>query len=160
MTGYITVRTSGDPARKLTAVSESIYVMSVEVSSDQRYALGVFFELGQTGGTVRWWRLDSFAPTTTGGPRLPGSSGAMWRPGTAEIGWVEGDSLQLLDVERRSGRVVGTLPSTGYALAAFRHDGSAVAATGGNAAVVLEISTRRIERITGSGSIVEAVRLR
>lgn len=158
MTGYITVRTSGDPARKLTAMSESSYVLSVDVSSDQRYALGVFFELGRTGGTVRWWRLDSFAPNTTGSPRLAGPAGAIWRPGTAEIGWIEGDSVQLLDVERLSGRVVGTLPSTGYALASFRHDGSAVAAAGGSATVVLEISTGRTERITGPGHIAGAVR--
>jgi hypothetical protein len=158
MTGYLTVRTTGDPAPKRTAVRENILVMSVAVSNDQRYALGVFFEQGQADGTVRWWRLADFAPTT-GGPMVSAPLGAEWRPGTAEIGWIEGDSLQLLDVESGRGRAAGTFPSTGFALGAFRHDGSAVAATSDSGAVLLEIATGRSEEVTGFGYIAGAVRI-
>lgn len=162
MTGYITVRTSGDPAPKRTPVSESIYVMSVDVSSDQRFALGVFFEQGQAGGTVRWWRLADFAPTD--GPRVDTPLGVAWRPGTTEIAFIEGDTLQLFEVVRQRGRSVGTLPSTGYMVSTFRHDGSAAAVTNGQPArasrtLLIDLASGASEIITGPGYIAGAVRL-
>lgn len=161
MFGYVTVRTSGDPMPRRTAVSEDVYVESVEVSSDQRYALGVFFERGQTGGTVRWWRLADFAPTTTGGPILAGQFGAKWRPGTAEIGWALGRELQLLDIERGATRVAGPLPAGGYAIAAFRYDGSAVVVTtaSGSSKLLLDLTSGASETISGPGYVAEAVRM-
>lgn len=162
MTGYLTVRTGGDPTAKRTIMSEftrdSIYVMSVDVSSDQRYALGVFFELGQTGGAVRWWRLYDFGAMDAG-PRVDSPFAAKWRPGSAEIGWVAAATLQLHDVERGTTRASGRFPAANFGIAAFRQDGSAVAGSDGPTTVVLEIASGRSEKIAGSGHIAGAVRL-
>ncbi|MBI2756902.1 MAG: hypothetical protein HYX52_09365 [Chloroflexi bacterium] len=159
MSGYLTVRTRGEPTPQRTAVRDAIYMLSVEVSSDQRYALGVFLEVGRSGGTVRWWRLSDFAAQTPG-PQVDSPSGAKWRPGTMEFGWIEGGALQLRDVEGGTMRASGSFPASDYALAAFRQDGSAVVGTGSSGTLVLDISSGRSERIVGSGSIGGAVRLR
>lgn len=158
MTGYLTVRTNGRPTRKLTTVSDSIYVMSVEVSSDQRYALGVFFKQGQTGGTVRWWTLADFAPTDAG-PVVDAQLGVAWRPGTTEIAFIEGDTLHLFDVVRQRGRGVGTPPSTGYSVSTFRHDGSAAAVTNGSRTLLVDLASGASEIISGPGYVAEAVRM-
>ena len=160
MTGYVTVRTSGDPAPKRAAMRDSSYVMSVEVSSDQRYALGIFFQLGQAGRAVRWWKLADFAAMTEG-PRVDSLFGAKWRPGTAEIGYIAAGTFHLFDVELGTTRSSGALPSADYAIAAFRHDGSAVAASSPSQSnVLLEIASGRSENLTGSGQIAGAFRIR
>jgi hypothetical protein len=163
MTGYLTVRTTGDPALRRIGTPDSIFMFSVDASADQRYALGVFFEQGQTEGTLRWWRLGDFG-TIQSGPRLDHSVRPKWRPLTSEIGWIEGGVLQLLDVERGTRRTAGTFPSTDYVLDAFRQDGSAVLAGSGSGPktlVLLEIASGRSETITSAGAdAAGAVRFR
>jgi hypothetical protein len=153
MGGYLTVRTSGDPAPQRTAIAEDIFVLSLDVSTDQRFVLGLFSD--RSGGSVvRWWRLGDFRTIVGSGPRVDHAAGPKWRPFTSEIGWIEGDSLQLLDVERGRGRVAGTFPSARNDVISFRWDGSAVVA----GSVLLEIASGRSETIASAGSIAGAVR--
>lgn len=160
LSGYVTVRTSGNPAPKRAAMRDSSYVLSVEVSSDQRYALGIFFQLGQPGRVVRWWKLADFAAMAEG-PRVDSLFGVKWRPGTAEIGYIAAGTLHLFDVELGTTRSSGTLPAADHGLAAFRHDGSAVAASSpSQSTILLEIASGRSENLAGSGQIARAFRIR
>jgi hypothetical protein len=138
MRGYVTVRTFGDPAPQRTNIAEDVLMLSVGVSIDQRYAFGLFFD--PSGSTLRWWRLGDYG-TIQNGPRLDHAVRPRWRPLTSEIGWIDGDVLQLLDVERGTRRAGAAFPSTGYGLSGFRQDGSAVVGSG-PAMLLLEIGSR------------------
>jgi hypothetical protein len=156
MGGYLTVRTSGDPAPQETGIPQPALMLSVDVSSDQRFALGLFSD--PTGNTLRWWRLGDFG-TIQSGPRLNSLVRPKWRPFTSEIGWVEGGVLQLLDVGRGTKRTDGKLPSADYGVSAFRRDGSAVATTAGSGyATLLEIGSGSSETIGAPGYIAGSVR--
>lgn len=159
MTGYLTVRTSGDPAPRRTPVTEPIYMLSVDVSSDQRSALGVFFEYGQMGGTLRWWKLADFS-SATGGIHVGSPFAAKWRPGAPEIGYVAGGVLHLIDAERATSRPAGTYPGPDFNLVAFRQDGSAAVGASSDAALLLEIASGRTERLIGSGQLAVGLRFR
>lgn len=157
---YLTVRTTGDPVLHVTSIDETVPVVTIDVSIDQRWVLGLSLDDDGTASTVRWWRLGDFG-TIQSGPRLPRGVQPRWRPFTNEIAWVEGGVLQLLDVERGTRRTGGAFPAGGYGLRAFRQDGSAV--VGGpmpGPPVLLEIASGRSERITGRGSLVDGVRFR
>ena len=151
MRGYLTVRTAGDSAPQSMGISETVLMLRVEASADQRFVLGLFDE--PSGSTLRWWKLGDFG-TIQSGPRLDHVVRAKWRPLSNEIGWLEGDVLQFLDVERGTRRTGGTFPSGG-SLAAFRQDGSAVL-TG--PATLVEIESGRSETISSAGYAVGSVR--
>lgn len=161
MRAYLSVRTTGDPSPRRTGITESVPVLSVDVSTDQRFALGLFSD--QTGSTLRWWRVGDLG-TIQSGPRLDHSVRPKWRPSTSEIGWVAGGVLQLLDVERGTTRTGGIFPTTDYGLSAFRRDGSAAVATslsGPTTLVLLEIASGRSERLVPAGpTLAGAVRFR
>src|SRR5687768_15113883 len=123
MTGYLTVRTSGDPAPQHTAMPEQIGVLSVRVSSDQRFVLGVFFT-GQVR-TVRWWKLVD-PPAMVAAPIVAQDVQPAWRPLSSQIAWFENGALQLFDVERGVTGRGGPLPPGNYGTLAFRGDGWAV----------------------------------
>jgi hypothetical protein len=156
--GIVTARTVGEPLPKRTVVEEPVLALSLDVSDDQRYVLAVFLQVGKSGGVVRWWKLSDYA-TQMAGPSVDSPSGAKWRPGTAEIGWLESGTLGLLDVSRGTKRSGGAFPAADYVLAAFRHDGSAAVGLGSSGMVLLEVASGRSEKITGSGSIGGAIRL-
>lgn len=157
MTGYLSQRTAGDPAPKETTILEELIVLSVDASADQRFVLGVFSDTSES--TLRWWGLDDFGRVQSG-PSVDRLVSVKWRPLSSEVGWIEGGVLHLLDVERGTKRTVGTLPSADYWVAAFRRDGSAVAAGSlSGPATLLEIASGRTETIN-PGSIVSAVRFR
>lgn len=158
MTGYLTARTSGDPALRKTAMPESIGMPSVRVSVDQRFVLGVFSS-GQ-GNALRWWPLADAGAMITG-PRMDVQP--TWRPGSTQIAWVDRLDLRLLDVVRDVRSSGGTLPPGDYTTITFRVDGSALAAaqgTSGSSYVLLEIPSGRSESLRATGYIVGAVRIR
>ena len=157
MTGYLTVRTTGEPALKRSATGTNLFMFSVEASSDQRFVYGVF--LDASGGTLRWWRLGDFGSIQTG-PHLDSATRARWRPQSSEIAWAEGGVLQLLDAERGTRRTGGSLPAIESRLEGFRLDGSAALVTSQNELLLQEIGSGRRERITAYGFFVAAVRLR
>ena len=160
MTGYLTVRTSGDPAPQVTAMPEPIGVLSARVSSDQRFVLGVF-STGQVT-TLRWWRLADAGAMVA----LPGVARGVqptWRPLSSQIAWFENGALQLFDVDRGVMSSGGTLPPGNYSMLAFRVDGSAVAAGVGASSspwVVLNITSGGSAALASPGYIVGSVRFR
>ena len=160
MTGVLTVRTSGDPAPQRTAMPEQIGVLSVRVSSDQRFVLGVFFT-GQVR-TVRWWKLvDPRAMVAV--PIVAQDAQPTWRPLSSQIAWFENGALQLFDVERGLTSSGGTLPPGNYSTLAFRVDGSAVAAGVGPSRspwVLLDITSGGSTALASPGYIVGSVRFR
>jgi hypothetical protein len=157
MRGYLTIRSSGDPASRWAAIEENIFMASVEVSNDQRFVLAEVFD--QTGSTLRWWKLTDFGAIQSGpriaGPRFDSAARPKWRPFTSEIGWIEGGVLQLLDVERGVRTVGGTFPPGDHRLTAFRQDGSAVLASTG---VLLELSSGRTAVLSSTGDVAGSVR--
>lgn len=160
MRGYITVRTTGDPAPQRTAIADEILMLSVDVSTDQRFVLGVF--VNQTGSTLRWWKLADFGAMANG-PRIGDRVSPKWRPVSAEIGWIDGVDLQLLDVDRGVRIVGGSFPSGDHRLSAFRRDGTAVlVSTGGGPSpyVLLEIGSGRTAGVNSTGSVAGGVRFR
>lgn len=158
--GYVTVRTSGDPAPKETRIgapstSALMFVASLQVARDQRYVLGVISS--DQGDTLEWWRLaDPLAAST--GPRLKPGMRPAWRPQSTEIGWVDNNTLRLLDVERGVTTNAGVLPPADYPTLAFRADGSAMAAARGSSYVLLEIATGRTADLSAPGYIIGSVR--
>jgi hypothetical protein len=154
MRGYVTVRTFGDPAPKRTNIAEDVLMLSVAVSTDQRFAFGLFSDPARN--TLRWWSLGDYG-TIQSGPQLDHAVGPRWRPLTSEIGWIEGGVLQLLDVEHGTRRAGAAFPSTGYGLSGFRHDGSAVVGSG-PAMLLLEIGSGRSETIGSLGYIAASVK--
>lgn len=155
MPGYITVRTNGDPAPQRTAMPEQIGMLSVQVSTDQRFVLGVFFT-GQRN-TLRWWRLNDPGTMTTA-PRPEQSAQPTWRPQSSQIAWVENGTLRLLDVERGVTSSGATFPPGNYTTVAFRADGSAVASAPGSSSVLLDIASSRSAALASPGYIVGSVR--
>jgi len=155
MRAYVTVHTSGDPALRRIVVSENIYMLSVNVSTDQRFVLGVFFD--QSGGTLRWWKLADFGSMVSG-PRIGSLIRAKWRPLTSEIAWIDRGELQLLDVQSGKRSANGAFPPGDYALGAFRPDGSAVLATAGTSNVVLDVASGRTAIFDAKGLVVASVR--
>lgn len=155
--GYVTVRTTGDPAPRLASVEESMLMLSIDVSLDQRFVLGVVSD--SSGSTLRWWRMDDFG-TMAKGPRVDDQSVPKWRPLTPQIAWIDaGGILHLLDVERGESAVGGSLPAD-YRLSAFRRDGSAVVASAASKHILMELSSGRTAGFSAAGQITGSVRLR
>ncbi len=129
MTDYVTVNpaVAGSARSVKVQFDQLIRVFSVRASSDAAFALA----LDATGFT--YWPID----TMTGAGKHPAESkyglsgGAVWRPGTHEIGFI-GPSNQfwLCNVERETPLGCGTTAFSGVPdgahVQAFRADGSAV----------------------------------
>ncbi len=151
-TGYIAVRTNGDPAPRLLGMPEGMG--SVQVSTDQRFGFSLFSS--DQGPSLRWWRLADPGAMVTG-PRLGQTAGQpTWRPLSSQIAWVENGTLQLLDVERGAITSGGAFP-TGTPIA-FRVDGSAAAAASGPSYVLLDIASGQSAALASSGYIIGSVR--
>jgi hypothetical protein len=156
--GYVTVRTSGDPAPRRTTIAEDILVLSLDVSTDQAFVLGVVVD--PTGRTLRWWKLADFAAMVNG-PRIGSGVSPKWRPFSAQVGWIDSGRLQLLDVERDVRTTAGTFPGD-YSLSAFRQDGSAVLAMtsgGPTTYVLLELTSGRSAGFNAAGTVAGSIRL-
>lgn len=169
MFGYVTVRTTGDPAPRETLLRDlglSTGMLTVKVSSDQRFALAVFED--ESEGSIRWWPLMDFG-SLAAGPRAGQPRTALWRPGTSQIAWLDGNTLRLFDVESGAATVGGTFSEAVDRLTAFRWDGSAVAGVwradrsapvAGGSYVLLELASGRAEELgpVGMGGLIVGVR--
>ena len=132
MAFYVTVRINSDntfnaqrvDTRRLQDLN-GMSMGSIRASSDAKFVLGVEGE----SGSIRWWPLADFAANKS--QAGAGKGGALWRPGTHEIGFKgPSDQFWLGDVDK-----VGSLglcctafsgAPAGSVVVAFRTDGAAV----------------------------------
>lgn len=130
MAFYVTVRINPDNsfnAQRLDTRSPTklgIPMGSVRASSDAKFVLGVDAD----SGDIKWWPLADFAANRS--QAGAGKRGALWRPGTHEIGFMSSDQLWLGDVDKAGSlglccTAFSGAPATST-LRAFRADGSAV----------------------------------
>jgi len=101
-----------------------ILMGSIRASTDAKFVLGVDFE----SSDITWWPLADFAANRS----QPGAGkrGALWRPGTHEIGFLSGEQLWLGDVDKAGAlglccTAFSGAPATST-LRTFRADGTAV----------------------------------
>ena len=127
MTDYILVNTATPQANaKRTPVSGRITMSSVRPSSDAKFVVGVDIDSG-----FSYWPLADFSAKVTPAESKYGQNGALWRPGTHEIGFI-GPSNQfwLCNVDRNTPLGCGTTAFSGVPAGAsirtFRADGGAV----------------------------------
>ena len=175
MAFYVTVRINPDntfnaqrvDTRRLQDLN-GMPMSSIHASSDAKIVLGVEGE----SGSIRWWPLADFA--TSKSQAGVGKGGALWRPGTHEIGFMgPSDQFWLGDVDKAgslglcctsfSGAPAGSI------LVTFRADGSAVVlAVRGTASeyTLVRLGTdpksTTGDRVTfkDAGTLVASVRLR
>lgn len=144
LTEYIVASTATpqlDPKR--APVTARISTGTVRASSDAKLVLGV-----TPGGDIYWWPIDNVAAIRTALSGLAGAGkrGALWRPGTHQIGYIApdghalNDPFWLGDVDKAGTQnlccvAFGSVPD-GAVVRAFRADGSAVllAVPGGSGA--------------------------
>jgi hypothetical protein len=123
---YITVRLNADgsfTARRFDTAGTGMLISSILVSSDAKFVLGV--EL--TSGNIRWWPLPDFAASKS--QAGAGKRGALWRPGTHEIGFMSGEQLWLGNIDQAGSQglcctAFSGAPATSL-LRTFRADGTA-----------------------------------
>lgn len=127
MTGYIVASTATPQgAVKLSPVTGRVTMSSVGASTDAKFVVGVDIDLG-----FSYWPLADFSAKVTPAETKYGQNGALWRPGTHEIGFI-GPSNQfwLCNVDRNTPLGCGTTAFSGVPNGAFvrtfRADGSAV----------------------------------
>lgn len=150
---YLTVHTGGDPMPQRTAITEEIRVLSLDVSTDQQYVLGV--AEGRTT-TLRWWKLTDFGSMVSG-PSLSGATSPRWRPSTWQIAWAGLGHVQLLDVAGGQSRAL-KLPAGVNVVSGFRHDGSVVLLNGAQGYLLVELASGRSASLPSAGSPVGSVR--
>ena len=127
---YVTVRINADNTftrQQVDTKSRTTFGMpmnSIHASSDAKFVLGVDFD----SGDIRWWPLADYAANKaqTGA----GKRGALWRPGTHEIGFLSAEQLWLGDVDKFGSQglcctAFSGAPATST-LRTFRADGTAV----------------------------------
>lgn len=176
MVSYVTVRMnpnnefSSQRTDSHTPGRLGILMQSVRASSDAKFALGVDLD----SGDIAWWPLADF--TAKKSQAGAGKRGALWRPGTHEIGFLSGDQLWLGDVDRAGAlglccTAFSGAPATS-SIRTFRADGSAVVLqTGGGSLEPSDYLLVRIgsdpksttgDRVTfqGLGVLIASVRLR
>ena len=125
---YVTVRINPDNSFNVQRTDTKssglgVLMQSVRGSSDAKFVLGVDFG----SSDIRWWPLADYAAGKT--QSGAGKRGALWRPGTHEIGFLSGEQLWLGDVDKAGAQglcctAVSGVPATS-SLRTFRADGSA-----------------------------------
>ncbi len=128
MTRYVTVRVN--PTNELNEqrsdVAGRVTMGSVRASTDAKLVVGVDIDTG-----FSYWPMADYAAKVTPAETKYGLTGALWRPGTHEIGFI-GPSKQfwLCNADRNTPLGCGSTAFSGVADGAvvrlFRVDGSAV----------------------------------
>ena len=126
MTTYVTARTDGPTDQKQFNVSGRVTMGSVKASTDANFVLGVDIDAG-----FSFWPLADYSAKVTPAETKYGLTGALWRPGTHQIGFI-GPSNQfwLCNVDRNTPLGCGATAFSGVPAGAsvrtFRADGGAV----------------------------------
>ena len=127
---YVTVRINPDNTltrQQVDTRSRTTFGMSmgsVRASSDAKFVLGVDVD----SGDIKWWPLADIASSKS--QTGAGKRGALWRPGTHEIGFLAAEQFWLGDVDKAGAQglcctAFSGAPATS-ALRTFRADGTAV----------------------------------
>ena len=127
---YVTVRINLDGTftrQQVDTKSRTTFGMpigSIKASSDAKLVLGVDFD----SGDIKWWPLADYAANRS--QAGAGRRGALWRPGTHEIGFMSAEQLWLGDVDKFGPQglcctAFSGAPATST-LRTFRADGTAV----------------------------------
>jgi hypothetical protein len=127
---YVTIRINPDNTfdrQQVDTRSRTTFGMSmgsIHASSDAKFVLGVDVD----SGDIKWWPLAEIAATKS--QTGAGKRGALWRPGTHEIGFLSAEQLWLGDVDKAGAlglccTAFSGAPATST-LRTFRADGSAV----------------------------------
>ena len=128
MTNYVVASTATPPQGnpKTVPVTGRFTMNSVRASTDAKFVVGNDIDSG-----FSYWPLADFSAKVTPAETKYGQTGALWRPGTHEIGFI-GPSNQfwLCNVDRNTPLGCGTTAFSGVPSGAFvrmfRADGSAV----------------------------------
>jgi len=127
MTDYIVASTATPQgALKRSPVTGRVTMSSVRASTDAKFVVGTDIDTG-----FSYWPLADFSAKFAPAETKYGQTGALWRPGTHEIGFI-GPSNQfwLCNVDRNTPLGCGTTAFSGVPAGAFvrtfRSDGSAV----------------------------------
>lgn len=131
MISYVTIRFNPDNSVSTQRVNTGaaggrlgILMQSVRASADAKFVLGVDFE----SSDITWWPLADFAAHKS----QPGAGkrGALWRPGTHQIGFMSGEQLWLGDVDQAGALGLCCTAFSGASatstIRTFRADGTAV----------------------------------
>ena len=130
MISYVTIRFNPDNSFSTQRVNTGasgrlgILMQSVRASTDAKFVLGVDFE----SSDITWWPLADF----TANKSHPGAGkrGALWRPGTHQIGFMSGEQLWLGDVDKAGALGLCCTAFSGASatstIRTFRADGMAV----------------------------------
>ncbi len=137
MTDYILVNTATPQANaKRTPVTGRVIMNSVRASTDAKFVVGTDADSG-----FSYWPLADYSAKVAPAESKYAQTGALWRPGTHEIGFIgPSDQFWLCNVERNTPLGCGTTAFSGVPagafVRAFRADGSAVvlAVSGGGGA--------------------------
>ncbi len=117
ITDYI-VADSATPGANARRTPVSGQFTSMEGSSDAKYILAIGGSAGPS-----YWPLASIgskaSPATAKAP-------AMWRPGTHEFGWIDGDKFVLYNADQAAAAGGFSGVPAGAGIRTFRADGSAV----------------------------------
>jgi hypothetical protein len=124
---YLTVRFNPDNSVKIDrvdTVSRSMTMGSIRASTDAKLVLGV-----GGAGDITWWPIDNYGAVKT--QAGAGKRGALWRPGTHEIGFIgPSDQFWLGDVDTAGSLGLCCTSFSGApatsTLRTFRADGIAV----------------------------------
>jgi hypothetical protein len=131
MAYYVTVRLNSDNSFTVQRVDtrhlldlNSMPMSSIHASSDAKLVLGVEGE----SGNLKWWPLADIAASKS--QAGVGKRGALWRPGTHEIGFLSAEQFWLGDVDKAGAlglccTAFSGAPATSV-VRVFRMDGSAV----------------------------------
>jgi hypothetical protein len=97
---------------------------SIRASSDAKFVLGVDID----SGDIKWWPLADIAASKS--QAGAGKRGALWRPGTHEIGFMSAEQLWLGDVDKAGALGLCCTAFSGASATStirmFRADGTAV----------------------------------
>ncbi|HEV2012240.1 MAG TPA: hypothetical protein VGS17_14580 [Candidatus Limnocylindria bacterium] len=127
MTDYLVASTATpQAAAKRTPVTGRVTMSSVRASTDAKFVVGVDIDSG-----FSYWPLADYSAKHAPAESKYGNTGALWRPGTHEIGFI-GPSNQfwLCDIARDTplgcGQTAFSGVPDGAFVRTFRADGSAV----------------------------------
>ncbi|MEP7004117.1 MAG: hypothetical protein ABI888_06210 [Chloroflexota bacterium] len=161
MTNYIVANTATPQANaKSLPVTGRVTMFSVRASTDAKFVVGNDIDSG-----FSYWPLADFSAKVAPAETKYGQAGALWRPGTHEIGFI-GPSNQfwLCNVDRNTPLGCGTTAfsgvPTGASLRMFRADGSAVLlAAGGGGTTPTSFTLVKFTNGPSGGKVSEGERV-